>query len=229
MRCVDVLIKLASSLAVAVLPLPTPPKPPPPPEEKVCPPEPPPPTSLPPPLEVPGPTKPPPERLPFAFRIGAAVGPDFYATDGGALGFSADFGVRNRAFSAAIEAHGDPPLASRLVTGFGSVSEARAMGALLLCGHYGYFIGCGQTAGGAILFPTRYSSLPASTRYGAAGIRLGLEFEVAPRFFLRVGLDVFLPFWRTNFPGPPGGSSAFEIANPNWGLGLGGLWEIGKR
>jgi hypothetical protein len=235
MRCVDVLIKLASSLAAAVLPLPTPPKPAPPPEQKTCPECPPAPPApectpepLPPPLEVPGPTKPPPEKPPFAFRVGAAAGADFFATDGGALGLSADFGVRYREFSAAIDAHGDPPLGSHLVTNVGSVSEARVMGALLLCGHYGHFIGCGQAAGGAVLFPGHVPLLPASTRYGAAGIRLGLEFELAPRFFLRVGLDVLLPFWRTNFPGLQPGGSVFEIISPNIGLGLGGLWELGK-
>jgi hypothetical protein len=184
---------------------------------------------LPPPLQPPALTTPPPERPRLAFRAGAALWPEIFATDGGAFGISIDLGVRYRAFSASIEAHGDPPLGSHLVAGLdGTVSEARAMGALLLCGHYGVFTGCGLGAGGAILFPSHVSDLPASTRYGAVGIRLGLEFPVAPPFLLRVGADLLLPFWRTAFVRRETGTNVFEIASLNAGLGLGGVWEVGK-
>ncbi|MFT3775157.1 MAG: hypothetical protein QM820_58160 [Minicystis sp.] len=179
-----------------------------------------------PPLEKPRP-KPgePSERRPIAIRIGGTVSPELIASGSGSLGLSADVGVRYRAFSASVEAHGDPPLGSSTFPGGTTVRFARLSGALLLCAHWGWFAGCGVGDVGRFIFPDHPRELPASTFYAAVGVRAGLEFPVAPpRFFLRVGLDVRAPIHQVSYT--IGTATGFQAAGPGVGLGLGFLAEL---
>jgi hypothetical protein len=179
-----------------------------------------------PPLEKPKPDPPkPPERWPVAVRIASAAWWEVLASGWGSFGLSAETGVRYRALSASVELHGDPPLGSQTVHDVGTVSFARVSGAMVLCAHFGLFAGCGVGDAGGFIFPNHVQELPASTVYGAIGVRAGLELPVAPpRFFLRVTLDLRAPIHPASYTHR--GDSAFEAAGPSGGLGLGGLFEL---
>jgi hypothetical protein len=179
-----------------------------------------------PPLRAPEPDPPkPPQRAPLALRFGATVWPELIATGWGSVGISVEAGVRYRAFSVGAEVHGDPPLGAVSFPNVGEVSFARLSGALLLCAHIGWFAGCGAGDAGRFLFPNHVHALPDSVFYGAAGVRAGLEFPVAPpRLFLRVGLDVRAPIHPASYSTAHG--SIFEAAGPSGGVGLGVLTEL---
>jgi hypothetical protein len=177
---------------------------------------------------MPAELKPPklPERWPFAVQLGAAVWPELIVTGAGSFGFSAEAGVRYRAFSAGIEAHGDPPLGSVTYPKVGPVSFARVSGALLLCAHVGWFAGCGVGDVGRFVFPDHSHKFPASTFYGAAGVRTGLQVPVAPpRLFVTAALDLRAPIHPARYAF--GGVTLFEAAGPSFGLGFGLLAEFG--
>jgi len=164
------------------------------------------------------------ERWPLAIRIGAAAWPEVFVAGLGSLGLSADVGVRYRAFSVGVEAHGDPPLASQSFAN-GSVSYARASGMLLLCGHFGWFAGCGVGDVGRILFPNHIATLPPSTLYGAAGVRAGFELPIAPpRIFLRTAVNLLAPIRPASYA--PASLNAFRVASPSVGLGFGVVVEL---
>jgi hypothetical protein len=96
---------------------------------------------------------------------------------------------------------------------------------LLLCAHWGWFTGCGVGDAGRIWFPNHIQALPASILYGAAGVRVGLEFPVAPpRLFLRSALDLLAPIHPAKLS--LGGAPIFEAAGPSVGLGLGVVVEL---
>jgi hypothetical protein len=143
----------------------------------------------------------------------------------GSLGFTVDAGVRYRAVSFSVEAHGDPPLGSDVYQSVGAVSFARLSGALLLCGHWGWFTGCGVGDAGRFIFPDHVTALPASVFYGTAGVRANLELPIAPPWaFLRVGLDLRAPIHPASYR--PQGTTIFEVAGPSVGLGLGLVTEL---
>jgi hypothetical protein len=179
----------------------------------------------PPMLGEPEPPKPP-ERWPVAVRLGVAVWPELIAAGFGSLGFSVEAGVRYKAFSAGIEAHGDPPLGSQSFQFLGAVSFARVSGALVLCAHYGWFVGCGVGDAGRILFPNHIIPyLPASVLYGAAGVRAGFELPVAPpRLFFSTTFDLRAPIHPASYA--PRGNEIFRVAGPSVGLGLGLRLEL---
>jgi hypothetical protein len=107
----------------------------------------------------------------------------------------------------------------------GSVSFARVSGALLLCAHFWWFVGCGVGDAGAFLFPNHVRLLPVRDFYGAAGARVGLEFPVVPsRFFVRAAVDLRAPINPAN--NTVQGASIFQAAGPGVGLGLGALVEL---
>jgi hypothetical protein len=110
------------------------------------------------------------------------------------------------------------------------MSSARVIGTLVLCGHYPPFVSCIKGDAGAILFPDHAPSIPAAAPYGAIGGRVGVEYPVAPPSFLvRTTLDLSIPIVRTTVPNELGGAPAFTIASPNFGLGLGVVWDLGLR
>lgn len=157
--------------------------------------------------------------------MGTAVWAELVASGWGSLGISAEAGVRYRGVSLGVEAHGDPPLGAAPGP-LGPVSFDRLSGRLLLCAHWGWFVGCGVGDVGRIWFPGRIDMLPDSTSYRAAGMRAGLEFPVAPpRLFLRATADVLAPIRPARFWA--GDRLIFEIAGPSVGLGLGAVFELG--
>jgi hypothetical protein len=142
----------------------------------------------------------------------------------GSVGVSAEFGVRYHAVSTGIELHGDPPLGSSSYAN-GNVIFTRVSGSLLVCGHYGWFAGCGVGEVGRTFFPSHIAVLPPSTLYGAAGARVRLEFPVAPPWlFLTTALDVRAPIPPASFTYE--GHSIFQVAGPSIGLGIGLLVEL---
>ncbi len=70
-----------------------------------------------PPLRAPEPDHPkPPERWPVAVRLGFATGPELIVSGLGSFGVAAEIGVRYRAVSVGVEAHGNPPIGSGRTT-----------------------------------------------------------------------------------------------------------------
>jgi hypothetical protein len=177
-------------------------------------------------LEKPKPDPPRPyERAPIAVRIGATAWPELIANGWGSFGISVEAGVRYHAVSLGVEAHGDPPLGAVSYAQLGAVSFARLSGALLLCGHWGWFTGCGVGDAGRFLFPNHIHALPASAPYDAAGVRANLEFPVAPpRIFLRVGVDVRAPIHPGNYNADA--VTIFKSAGLGFGFGLGLVAEL---
>jgi hypothetical protein len=166
-----------------------------------------------PPLHAPEPDPPKPrERWPVAFRIGAGAWADLISTDRGSLGLAVDAGVRLGWFSVNGEARWDPALGSIVVDDYGQVSFGRVTGALLLCGHVGWFVGCGVGSAGRLLFTGTIPPQPAQT-YAAVGVRLGG--------------DVLIPIDPVSITTDT--QTVFQVNGWNAGIGLGALFEIGKR
>jgi hypothetical protein len=158
-------------------------------------------------------------------RLGVSVWPELVATGWGSFGVSAEVGARYRFVSLGVEAHGNPPVGSVTYLDVGAVSFARLSGALLLCGHFRWFAGCGVADVGGFLFPNHISVLPASAVYAAAGARAKLEFPVVPqRLFLSAALDLRAPIHPASYPTAHG--NVFESAGPGAGFGLGLLAEF---
>ncbi len=211
-----------------------------PPKKKLCPPSraplpcPPPPTPTDSPYSV-WPKEPPmpapeekqtlPDRWPLAVRLGLSVGPELVAKGWGSLGVSAELGMRYRFFSVGAELHGDLPIGSRSYPEVGEVHIARISGALLLCAHYSWFVGCGVIDAGRIFFPHHVAALPASVFYSAAGVRAGLEFPIVPpRLFVRTTVDLRVPIYSASYATKSG--DVFETAGLGVGLGLGFVAEL---
>jgi hypothetical protein len=181
------------------------------------------------PLGKPKPSPPKPlERWPSALRFGVAMGPELVATGWASFGLSASFGARFRAVSLDFEAHGDPALGSISFPGLGTVSSARVSGALALCAHIGLGAACGLADAGRILFPDHVQVLPASTFYGAAGVRLRLEVPIVPpRLLLSTDLDLRAPIRQAHFTyGTTTVTTVFDSAAPGVRLGFGLLLEL---
>jgi hypothetical protein len=165
------------------------------------------------------------DRWPVAVRLGVAAWPELIVSGLGSVGVSAEMGVRYRAVSLGVEAHGDPPIGSVTFPGSGTVSFARMSGALLLCGHFGWFAGCAVGDVGRFIFPDRIPAIPPSALYGAAGVRAGMEFPIAPpRLFIRTTLDVRAPIDPVTYTAQHGG--VFAPVGLSVGLGLGLLVEL---
>ena len=183
-------------------------------------------TEIVPPLPVP-PSMPTPHepKTALSFGLGTAAWIGQITTDRAALGFTLDAGIRYGWFSAAIEGRGDPPQAPLPIATGGSANYARATGALLFCGHYGWFVGCAKGEAGRFLL---IGNLPESTHgYGAAGLRLGLDFPVVPRrFFLRVAGEVLAAFDPATIRVRH--QTLFQVTGTSTGLGLGALFALDK-
>jgi hypothetical protein len=158
-------------------------------------------------------------------RFGLAVWPELVATGWGSLGFTAEVGVRYRAVSLGFEAHGDPSLGSIVYPQIGAVRFARASGALLACGHYGWFSACGLADAGRLLFPDHIRWLPAEAPYLAAGARARMEFPVRPPWlFLSTSVDLRAPLHPASTT--VSGAHIFDTAGLGGGLGIGLAAEL---
>jgi hypothetical protein len=111
------------------------------------------------------------------------------------------------------------------------VSFARVSGAILVCGHVGWFVGCGVVDAGAYLFPNHIQALPPAAFYGAAGARVGIEAPILPpRLFLRTLFDLRAPIRPVSYTLGMNNMTTFQTifqsAAPGLGLGLGLLLEL---
>jgi hypothetical protein len=147
----------------------------------------------PPPLRPPPP--PPPIAVsPFAFRFGAAAWADLATAPRPAFGLSFGLGFRVSWFSLDMEGRWDPP-AGALLDG-ADLSTTRFVGALVPCGHKGYFVGCALAEVGpvwaSIAGAHTASGGPASALFVATGGRLGAEIPIAPHLVLRPAVDLLI-------------------------------------
>ena len=119
-----------------------------------------------------------------------------------------------------LEGHWDPPAAS-ILSGV-EVGTSRFVGALVPCGHVGYFAGCllaevgpswGTVTGAEIQGGTQ------SALYVAIGGRLLAEVKIAPHLALRPAVDL-----RVALPRPAlivAGVPRWEVPAVGAGFGLG--------
>jgi hypothetical protein len=153
--------------------------------------------SSPPPPPSPRPPPPPPPPVtgsPVAFRFGAAAWADLATAPRPAFGLSFGLGFRVSWFSLEMEGRWDPP-AGALIEG-ADLSTKRFVGALVPCGHKGYFVGCALTEVGPVWasIPGTHTASggPASALFVAIGGRLGAEIPIAPHLILRPAVDLLI-------------------------------------
>jgi hypothetical protein len=152
----------------------------------------PPPPALPPPPPVAG--------SPVAFRFGAAALVDLATALRPAVGLSFGLGFRASWFSLELEGRWDPPAGGTLDAA--NLTTSRFVGALVPCGHAGYFVGCalaevgpiwGTVTGEGVTTPTQ------RTLYIAIGGRLGAEIPIAPHLLIRPAVDLTVAVQQTVF------------------------------
>jgi hypothetical protein len=179
------------------------------------------------PLEPPASDPPKPVEKPLSFRVGSGVWVDWISNDRGSVGFTLDGSVRYKWASVGVEVRGDPAIGTTPVPDFGTVRFARVTGALLTCGHVDPLVACIKGQVGAMLFPGSTPSEPAQL-YAAVGVRLGLEFPIAPsRFILRVDSELLPTIDPASIT--PFRLTAFQVAGLNAGLGLSASFSVSKR
>jgi hypothetical protein len=169
----------------------------------------------------------------FAARLGAGVWMDLATAPRPAFGLSANVGFRAAWFSLDGELHWTPPAAASVASG-STVETSRILGALVPCGHAGWFAGCllgelGQIRGsfsapGGAASPDHLAGLLL-----AGGVRLAAEIPVVrDRLFVRLAADVLgarpvvFRFQTLNTGQKPGiGAEQWESASFAGSLGAG--------
>jgi hypothetical protein len=148
-----------------------------------------------PPPEDPAPVPPPPAPTTFALRLGVGTWMDLATAPRPAFGLSANVGFRAAWFSLDGELHWTPPAAASVASG-SMVETSRILGALIPCGHAGWFAGCllgelGQIRGsfstpGGAASPDHLAGL-----FLAGGVRLAVEIPVVRDvLFVRLAADL---------------------------------------
>lgn len=122
-----------------------------------------------------------------AFRLGLRAGLAVATGPAPAATLAADVGVRGEAWSVSLEGRVDLPVTADVDQGVRLRTSVLA-GALVPCGHWRWFVGCGVVAVGSLRLEGLYldPSTPGGvveprTGYGvyaAAGLRAGLEWPV---------------------------------------------------
>jgi hypothetical protein len=123
-------------------------------------------------------------------------------------------------FSLDFEGRWDPPAGS-VIEG-AEVSTSRLVGALVPCGHAGYFAGCLLAEVGSIWGSVTGPRIQGETQseiYVATGGRLSFEFPIAPHLALRPAVDLLLALQRPSLR--VAGVPRFEVPFVNAGFGLG--------
>jgi hypothetical protein len=188
--CADLVDSLALSFTYQIdpiVPVPLQPAPPPVVQPAAVPPRP-----APPPLPA--------QSEPFAFRFGAAAVVDLATAPRPAVGLSFGLGFRVSWFSLEMEGRWDPP-AGAIIEG-ADLSTTRFVGALIPCGHAGYFVGCALAEVGPIWGTVTGAGVTTGTQktlYVATGGRLGAEIPIAPHLVLRAVGDLLLALQTTAF------------------------------
>lgn len=152
------------------------------------------PSSPPPSLPPPPPPPPPVAGSRIAPRFGAAAWVDLATAPRPAFGLSFGLGFRVSWFSVEMEGRWDPA-AGALLEG-ADLSTKRFVGALVPCGHTGYFVGCALAEVGpvwaSIAGAHTINGGPASALFVATGGRLGAEIPLAPHLVLRPAVDLLI-------------------------------------
>jgi hypothetical protein len=122
-----------------------------------------------------------------AFRFGLRAGLAVATAPAPAATLAADVGVRGEAWSVSLEGRADLPVTADVDQGVRLRTSVLA-GALVPCGHWRWFVGCGVVAVGSLRLeavhadPTtaldRTTPHAASSVYAAAGARVGLEWPI---------------------------------------------------
>ena len=160
------------------------------------------------------------EAPPRPFRIGVSPWVEFATAPRPAFGLSLGLGFRVAWFSLDFEGQWDPPAAS-IIDG-AEVETSRLVGALVPCGHLGYFAACllaevgssGRAVTGAGINGGTQSAI-----YAATGGRLLAEIEIAPHLALRPAMDLRLPLPRPVIR--VAGADRWEASAVGVGLGVG--------
>jgi hypothetical protein len=178
------------------------------------------------------PVPPPAARRP-ALRLGFGTWAQLATAPRPAFGLTVDAGIGVSWFSIALEGRWDPPAGGSVMNG-ASVSTQHLLGALVPCGHGGWFVGCLVGEVGQVKGTLTPGSLPAGAMttgtdqtglHAAGGARIGAEIPVAPHLFLRLSADLLLAtserFFVVTTPSPP----AAPAPAPVWTTGTftGGL------
>ncbi len=184
-----------------------------------------------PPLVAPPPTRPkstddqkppaPADVPPGPFRLGVSPWVDVGTAPRPAFGLSWHLGYRVAWFSLDLEGRWDPPAASTIDGA--EVTTSRLVGALVPCGHVGYFAGCLLAEVGSIsgtLTGPRIHGDPHSALYAAPGIRLSAEVPIAPHLTLRPAIDLLLALQQPVFRVAGVGRWAVPAVAAGFGLGL---------
>jgi hypothetical protein len=135
---------------------------------------------------------PPQSSRPLGLRVGVGTWMDLATAPRPAFGLSVDVGVRVGWFSVAVEGRFDPPAGATVMEGV-DVSTTRILGAIVPCGHVGYFAGCLLGELGQIRGTIGVSGVTPDSRavlYGAAGARLAAEIPVARHLLVRLAADL---------------------------------------
>jgi hypothetical protein len=163
-----------------------------------------------------------------ALRVGVGTWMNLATAPRPAFGVTADLGVRVAWFSVAGELRWDAPAGASTMEGL-DVSTGLLTGAIVPCGHVGWFVGClvgelGQIRGTL----TTASDVTPDHRamlYGTLGARLGFEIPVvADHLYVRLAANLLgVPkrprFWFDPAQGPS--QMAWESPAFTGGLGAG--------
>jgi hypothetical protein len=188
-----------------------------------------------PPALAPDPVPPPAPRSILALRIGAGAWADLATAPRPAFSLSGNVGLRVAWFSVDGELRWTPPAAAQMTSGV-TVETSRILGALVPCGHAGWFAGCllgelGQIRGR--LTPSAGSSATPESQAGlflAGGVRLAAEIPVVrgrneeERLSIRIAADLAGARPVAFRAGPPGqkvGAEQWESGAFVGGLGAG--------
>ncbi len=189
-RCLDLLGDLARAIALKI----DPPSPAPPAVPTL-------PSDAPPkPSEGPlAPPPPAPAPKALSVRLGVGTWMDLASAPRPAFGLSVDLGLRVAWFSIAVEGRWNPPAGAMVADGI-EVSTSRLLGALVPCGHIGWFAGCllgelGQIRGSTHVpdaTPDRQATPDhQASLYLAGGARLSAEIPVVRDIlFVRLAADL---------------------------------------
>jgi len=179
---------------------------------------------------APAPASAPPSRSTRAtLRLGLGTWMDLATAPRPAFGVSADLGVRVAWFSLAGELRWGPPAGASAMDGI-DITTSLLTGALVPCGHVGWFAGCligelGQFRGSATT--TKVTPDHRTVLYGRAGARLSVEIPaVADRLFVRLsanllGAPVPPKIWLAYSGKAPQKAPQIEWESPGFTGGLG--------
>lgn len=170
----------------------------------------------------------PPTRARPALRVGVGTWMNLATAPRPAFGVTADLGIRVAWFSIAAELRWDAPAGASTMAGL-DVSTALLTGAIVPCGHVGWFAGCfigalGQIRG-TLMAASDLTPDHRAMLYASAGARLGFEIPVvAYRLYVRLAANLLgVPkrprFWFDPARGPS--QMAWESPAFTGGLGAG--------